>query len=92
MLEELRPVARKAAKHGADMLISTSGILTMILATHGITEIEGVPFLDSVGVAIKTAELLVDLKKMGVDRVRRGLFTPLSKEELSDVRKLYNVE
>ena len=92
VIKEVRGVARKAAEQGADMLVSLCGNLTMILVTNGITEIEGIPFMDSVGVAIKTAELLVDLKKMGVDRVRRGLFTPLTKEQLSDARRLYNAE
>jgi len=69
VVSEVRKIAIKAAENGADMLISLCGNLTMILVSHGITEIEGIPFMDSVATAIKTAELLVDLKKIGIDRV-----------------------
>lgn len=89
VLKELRPIVKVAAQQGADMLISTSGNLNMILVTHGIKEIEGIPFMDSVGAGIKAAELLVDLKNIGIERARRGLFTPLSKEQLAHVRRIY---
>lgn len=92
VLKEVRKVAKRAAEQGADMLISTCGCTNMILVAHGIKEIEGTPVMDSMGVVIKMAELLVDLKKMGLDRVNRGLYSRLTKEELSSIRKLYKVE
>lgn len=92
LLKGAREVAKKAAEQGADMLISTCGCLNMIFINHGIREIEGVPVIDSVGTVVKTAEFLVDLKNIGVDRVNRGLYTRVTKEELSAVRKLYKIE
>lgn len=92
VVKEVRAIARKAGENGADMLVSICGNLTMILVSHGITEIEGIPFLNSVGTAIKTAEFLVDLKKIGIERVKRGLFTRPGKEEVAAARKLYGVE
>ena len=91
-LRAIRPIARKATENGADIMVSTCGICNMILASHGIREVEGLPFLDSLGTSIKMAELLVDLKNMGIERVNRGLYTRLTKEELAAVRKLYKLE
>jgi len=92
LLKEARKLAKKADENGTDMLISLCGCMNMIFVSHGIREIEGIPFIDSVGTAIKAAEMLVDLKKMGIDRPRRGLYAPLSKEQLQDIRKLYEAE
>lgn len=92
VLTEVKKIAIKAAENGADMLISLCGNLTMILVSQGITEIENIPFMDSVATAIKAAELLVDMKKIGIERVRHGLFTRPHKEEVAAARKLYGVE
>lgn len=92
LLKLARPVVKKAAENGADMLISLCGCMNMIFVTHGIKAIEGIPIVDSVGISIKTAELMVDFRKMGMERVSRGLYSRLGKEELATVRKLYKVE
>ena len=92
LLKELQPIASKAGEQGADMLITTCAILNMVLVANGIKEIEGIPFLDSVGTTVKMAEFLVDLKNMGIDRVNRGLYTRLTKEQLLAVRKLYKLD
>ena len=41
---------------------------------------------------IKMAELLVDLKNIGIDKASRGLYTRFAKGELLAVRKLHKVE
>lgn len=92
VLKGVRQVARKAGEQGADILISTCACLSMILVANGIREIEGIPVMDSVGTVVKAAELLVDLKNIGVDRVNRGFYTRMTKEELRAVRKLYKVD
>ncbi len=48
----------------------------------------GVPIVDIIAVVIKTAEMLVDLKQLGVERARKYL----SKEEIIAARKLYGFE
>lgn len=92
IIKGVRKIAKMAAEQKADMLISTCGCLSMILVSNGIKEVEGIPILDTVGTVVKTAEFLFDLKKMGVDRARRGLYTPINKKELHSVRKLYKLE
>ena len=91
VLKELRPVAKKAAEDGADILIPNYGCLAMVLVDNGITEIEGIPVLDVIGSVVKTAEFLVDLKNIGVDRVNRGFYTRMAKDELTEVRDMYGV-
>lgn len=92
VMKEVQKVAKIARDNGADMLISCCNCLTILLVEKGIKEIEGLPVFDNVGNVIKVAELMVDLKGMGIDRSRRGLYAPVTREELTSVRKLYKVE
>lgn len=74
------------------MLIPSCMCLNMIFAKNGVKDIDGVPILDTVGALVKTAELMVDPKAIGISRSKSGLYAPVSKEELTQVRKLYGVE
>lgn len=67
------PVARRAIADGASALIPLSnGVLSLAYAS-GLTKsgIDGVPVLDGVAIALKTAEALVDLQKLGVTASRK---------------------
>lgn len=67
------PVARQAIRDGASVLIPLSnGVLSQAYAS-GLTKsgVDGVPVLDGVAIALKTAEALVDLKKLGVTASRK---------------------
>ena len=67
--------------------------LSPFLSEHGIREVNGVPFVDGVAAVIKMAEMLVDLKNMGVVRSKQGLdISPVSKEELIEARRFYGVD
>jgi hypothetical protein len=59
---------------------------------HNIREINGVPILDSSGAVVKMAEFLVEMKELGIDRSRRGLRAPVSKEEIIEARTLWGLE
>ncbi|MFC2003512.1 aspartate/glutamate racemase family protein [Chloroflexota bacterium] len=84
--------AREIIKRGACMLIPSCMCLNMIFADNSVKDIDGVPILDMAAALVKTAELMVDLKALGISRSKSGLYTPVSKEELTQVRKLYGVE
>lgn len=92
VLKGAKEAAKTAADNGADMLVPTCGCLNMVLVANGIKEIEGIPVIDTVGTVLKTAELLVELKKIGLERVNRGLYSRVTKKELSTVRKMYGVK
>jgi hypothetical protein len=64
----------------------------MVLVDSGVRDVDGVPILDNVGVVVKMAELLTDLKEMGVTRSKKGFYAALSKQELTDIRRLYRGE
>ena len=71
------------------MLITTNGVVNMVLRKHGITEIGGVPVLEGSGASLKVAELLVDLAKIGIKRSKLA-FPPLTKAELTDIKKTFS--
>ncbi len=92
ILKPARVVAKEAKKKGVCMFVVAEGILNMIFAKHNIHEIEGIPILEGSSAVVKVAEMLVDMKKMGIaDASRSGLYTPLPKPDLAYLRKLFGV-
>ncbi len=93
VLKPAREVAIDAARKGACMFVVAEGILNMIFAKHNIRQIEGIPILEGSSALIKVGEMLVDMKKMGIaDASHLGLYTPLPKEDLASMRKLYGLQ
>ncbi|MFC2000885.1 aspartate/glutamate racemase family protein [Chloroflexota bacterium] len=92
ILEPAREVAREAARKGVCMFISGGGAINMILAKHNVHQIEGIPILEGGGALLKMTEMLVDLKNIGIERTKLGLYTPIPKEDLTYMRKLYGLE
>ncbi|MFC1981653.1 aspartate/glutamate racemase family protein, partial [Chloroflexota bacterium] len=93
VIRMVNETASKPIEQGAGALVPGFGGLMSFLSEHSITEIDGVPVVDGVSVVIKMAEMLVDLKKMGIKRGKKGLgIPPTSKGELIAARKLYGVE
>ncbi len=83
---------RKLIAQGAGAIIPGFGAMGSFFGQQGIHDIDGVPIVDIIASVIKTAEMLVDLKNLGVKRSRLGSYTYASKEELMAARKLYGVE
>jgi allantoin racemase len=81
--------ARRVIKQGATLLLVAGNPANMFLLDQGVKDIDGVPILDVCGAVIKMAELMVDLKEMGIGRSQKGLFTTPSPEEMIQIRKLY---
>lgn len=91
LLKGAKEAAKSAVESGADMLVPTCGCLNMILVAAGVRELEGLRVIDTVGTVLKMAEMLADLKKLGVERVNHGLYSRLGKDEVEAVRHLYGV-
>ena len=91
-IERFAEEARRVIKQGADVLLFAGNPVNMFMVEQGVKEIDGVPVLDVCGTLIKVAELMVDLRKMGISRSKRGLCAPPSKEELVQLRKLYGTD
>jgi len=85
-IDTITQKARGIIANGAGVLISSSLPLGVWLIKQGITEIDGACILDGFGFIIKQAELMVDLRKIGIKRSKYG---PPQKEMLEAMQKLY---
>lgn len=88
----LEAEATKIAEQGANILITAGNPITMLLVERGIRQLGGVRVLDSQGILVKMAELMVDLHQMGINRDGMGQYAPQPKDLLGATRKLYGVE
>jgi Asp/Glu/hydantoin racemase len=75
LIERFRESARKIIARGADVIIPGEAPLCLLLARHGVSEVDGVPVLDAVTATIKAAEMMVGLRRTtGAKPSRRGYF------------------
>ncbi len=83
--------AKKAIADGASVIVPAPGLLPPLLYKAGLTEIEGAPVLDTIGLVAKFAEMMVDLKKLGIDYSRRlGVYGSPNKEFRKQILETYS--
>ncbi|MFJ7882404.1 aspartate/glutamate racemase family protein [Pseudomonas sp. NPDC096917] len=76
LIERFRTAARGLIATGAEVIIPGEAPLNVLLARHGINEVDGVPVLDSLGAWIKQAEAMVDLRRaLGTRPCNHGYFS-----------------
>ncbi|EXF93553.1 racemase [Pseudomonas fluorescens HK44] len=76
LIERFRIAARRLIEDGAEVIIPGEAPLNVLLATHGVSEVDGVPVLDSLGAWVKQAEAMVDLRRAnGIQACNRGYFS-----------------
>ena len=92
VIDMVRKAAKKVIEQDAGILVPGFGGLSVFLAEQDVREIDGVPIMDNQAALIKMAEMLVDLKRLGVTKSKKGLFNIPSKEEIMAARKLYGVD
>lgn len=92
IVDAVKQAGREAIERGAGILLSSCNILNMVLVNCGLREIDGVFILDTAGALVKVGEFMVDLKQAGISRSKSGLYSPLSKEELTNIRRTYGIE
>jgi len=63
--------ARRLIDDGADVIVPTGGIPMMLFGTDANANVDGAPIVNGVTVVIKTAEMAVRLKRLGVPVVSR---------------------
>lgn len=79
-IEDFRTAARELIALGAEVIYPACGASSLMLRTTpglnaypgGITEIDGVPIVDQLSVAVKMAEMLVDLRRAGSTWISRA--------------------
>jgi len=70
LMDKFIPVAEKAVAEGASVIIPAPAFITTLAYRAGLTKIKDALLLDTISVAVKTAEMLVDLKKIGIEPSR----------------------
>jgi len=89
LIDEFTAASRRAIADGAGSLVPGFGAIGSFLGQRGIHAIDGVPIIDIVAVVIKNAEMLVDLKQLGLHPSRAAMNNYASKEELLAARQAY---
>jgi allantoin racemase len=84
LIDRFRAAARRLIAEGAEAIIPGEAPLNVLLAAHGVTEVDGVPVVDSLGAWVRQAEAMVDQKRLGLDRIRRGYFAALPERSRRD--------
>jgi len=71
IMEKFKAVAERAIADGASVIIPSPTFLSSLAYRAGLTTLGNIPVIDTVSVAIKTAEMLVDLKDIGITVSRK---------------------
>jgi len=93
LIDRFRNSARALIQRGADVIIPGEAPLCMLLARAGVAEVDGVPVLDAVAATLKTAEMMVELRRTtGVRPSRRGHFQATApRERVREVLDFYGI-
>ncbi|MEW6266273.1 MAG: aspartate/glutamate racemase family protein [Thermodesulfobacteriota bacterium] len=74
----------------AEMIVPGENILNIVLAENNVKTIKGLPVLDITGCLIKVAEMLADMKALGIAARRRAGYAPtLARETLLELGRAY---
>ncbi len=91
-LNQFKEGARKVIDAGAEVIIPIGGIAGLFLARSHLHEIDGVPVVDTVSVAVKMAETMVKLNSITHTYVSRRLsFAAPPDDVLEQIRKDYGI-
>jgi allantoin racemase len=93
LLSRFRDSARKLIALGAEAIIPGEAPLCVLLARHGVTEVDGVPVIDSLAATIKMAEISVDLRRTsGFLPCKKGYFSAKPpRERVVELLKFYGI-
>ncbi len=85
--------ARALIAEGADVIIPGEAPMSLMLQRAGITRIDDVPVIEGVAATLKTAEMLVDVKRqLGISRCTRGYYQAMPpRERVKELADLYGV-
>lgn len=93
LIETFRESARKLIAQGADVIIPGEAPMNVLLARNGVSEVDGVPVLDSLATWVKQAEALGDLHRLcGIKACRKGYYHRLPDlERVNEVFSFYGL-
>lgn len=86
-LGRFQDTARRAIAKGADAIIPAEGILAEVIATNGLTSIDGATVIDMIGIAIAFAEMQVKLRRLtGLQPGRRWQYAKPDRAVVDAIR------
>jgi Asp/Glu/hydantoin racemase len=93
LIERFKASARQLLAQGADVIVPGEMPLNILLATHGITEVDGAPIMDGIAVTLKMAELQVSLRRStGLSQSRHGWMNEQpQRERVNQVLSFYGL-
>ena len=97
LMQKFEKVAEKAVADGASVIIPSPAFLATLAHRAGLTKIQDALVLDTISVAVKTAEMLVDLKEIGIGPCRRiGVYAKpnesFQKEAFKKLEKVFKIK
>lgn len=86
--------ARQLIADGADVIIPGEAPLSILLKQAGINRVDDVPIIDGISTTLKSAEIMVDLKRqLGITRSTRGYYQAVPpRERVKALASLYGID
>ena len=93
VLEVFYQTARRLIEDGADVIIPGEAPMSLMLHRAGLSRVDDVPVIESVAATLKTAEMLVEMKReLGVSRSTRGYYQAMPpRERVKELAELYGI-
>jgi Asp/Glu/hydantoin racemase len=90
-IDRFRAAARALIAAGADVIIPGEIPMNVLLATEGVTQVDGALVLDGLGATVKMTETMVDMKAaLGLSHSRHGFHNAAPRpERVAQVMKFY---
>jgi Asp/Glu/hydantoin racemase len=90
VIEDFSRVAKRAILDGAEVLICGCCMISPILEQAGVKELDRVPIVNCVTASVKVAELLIDLKALGIPWIsRKNSYAPPPHPYFDEVKNLF---
>lgn len=88
LIDRFRVAARDLIGKGAEAIVPGEAPLNVLLAMNGVSEVDGVPVIDSLGAWVRAAEAAVDARRVGRQAAGTGYFgaipDPIRRDEILD--------
>jgi len=93
LIDRFRVSARRMIADGAQAIIPGEAPLSVLLADNGVTEVDNVPVIDSLGAWVRAAEAAVDRRRAGEPAGGEGYFKAIPPSDRRDeLLAFYGVE
>ena len=97
LLERFKEAARRAVADGASVIVPSPAFLATLAHRAGLTHVNDALVLDTISVAVKQAEALADLRRIGIGPSRRiGVYCQpgpaMAKESMARLASVFRMD